>query len=72
MPLEQARNQVTHKLIRGLERAEEVIERVARGVIDGTPVQLELTACNLNARAACTNWKGGRCTMTTADTCSTR
>ncbi|MCU0951297.1 MAG: response regulator [Burkholderiaceae bacterium] len=48
VPLEEARNKLTHTLIRGLEQADEVIERVARGVIDGAPVQLELTAYNLD------------------------
>jgi PAS domain S-box-containing protein len=42
--LEQARGRVTHKLIHGLERADEIVPQVAEGVLRGQPCRFELVA----------------------------
>ena len=50
VPLEEAVNQVTHKLIAGLEQSEQVIDLVAGCVIRGEPCRFELTAYNRDGR----------------------
>jgi PAS domain S-box-containing protein len=44
--LDQARGKITHKLLHGLEDAERTIERVARAVLHGESMQLEIVAYN--------------------------